>query len=60
VYRTKGVKTDGATGMTGKETGLRGRIRREVGKQDPKSYTDLHYIIDFDTLKSEIAMSVVV
>jgi hypothetical protein len=33
--KLKGVTTDGAPSMIGNKTGLMGRIRREMDKQDP-------------------------
>jgi hypothetical protein len=36
--KLEGVITDGAPSMVGKKTGLMGRIRREMGKQNPKFY----------------------
>jgi hypothetical protein len=43
--KQKGFKTDGAPSMSGKKTGLMGRIRREIDKQYPEFYTERHCII---------------
>jgi hypothetical protein len=43
--KVRGVTTDGAPSMIGKKTGLMGRIRREMDKQNPEFYMKLHCII---------------
>jgi len=48
--KLKRVKTDGASSMTGNETGLMGRIRREMGKQNPEFYMQLHCIVHQQSL----------
>jgi hypothetical protein len=43
--KLKGVTRDGAPSMIGNKTGLMGRIRREMDKQNPEFYMDLRCII---------------
>jgi hypothetical protein len=59
------VTTDRAPSMTGRKRGLMSRIRREMDKQNPEYYMELHCIIHQHSLcgrimKSEHVMNVAV
>jgi hypothetical protein len=63
--KLKEVTTDGAPNMIGKKTGLMGRIRQEMDKQNPEFYIEFHCVIHQQslcgkTLKFEHVMKVMV
>jgi hypothetical protein len=43
--KLKGVTTDGAPCLIVKKTGLMGRIMREMDKENPRFYMELHCIV---------------
>jgi hypothetical protein len=59
--KLKGGTTDRALSITGKKTGLMGRIRQEMYKQTPNFYMELHCTIHCEkTMRYEYVMKVVV